>query len=591
MRVLLFGQPNSGKSALLARLTGARVVTSNYPGTTCEILSGKLKLAAEKSTVGNGYVEVFDTPGVYTLPPLTKDERVASRMLEYEPQVIVNVVDSTSLSRHLILTFSLLKHLRSRRIRVIVAVNRIDALAEEGLQIDAGKLARELGVPVVLTSAVTGEGIPQLVAAVHRGLEELREEGSEPQGPLDAVSHAQGEESFDYRIYAGRALSITQKVSRRISASKSLLARSMESVNAAMDRPHIVVIAFISCCVFFWGILTYVLPVSEAVFEYILHPLRVLLENLVLIVVAPGEMREILREAVPEGFLLPLVTVFPAMVMGYLSIAVLEDTGLLPRFAVLGDRFLSALNLPGQAVFPLILGLGCRVPGIIGARTMPTQAARKKVSLVICNLVPCTATLSLAWPCIVKYRINPLIPGCAILVSLFLFALIEKFLLKMENEPLVLEMPSLRMPILRNVFVKTSMRLEGFFTHVLPLVFCANMLVRLAVGSNVLNLPEGLAMLARDFFGVSPEALLAVLLTAVQRYLAPLFLLGLDMSSREATIALTMVVLGFPCLPSVVTLWRELGLRYAALSIFLGALLLTFWGVILNHGLFPLINP
>jgi len=151
MRILLVGNPNVGKSVLFSRLTGIRIIASNYPGTTVEFTKGYLKLGEEQA-------EIIDVPGTYTLEPTSKAEKVAVEMLK-EGDLVINVVDATNLERNLNLTLQLLE----RQIPVIVALNIWDETRHRGINIDVAKLEELLGVAVVPTVGVTGQGIRELV--------------------------------------------------------------------------------------------------------------------------------------------------------------------------------------------------------------------------------------------------------------------------------------------------------------------------------------------------------------------------------------------------------------------------------------------
>jgi small GTP-binding protein domain len=152
MKILLMGNPNVGKSALFSRLTGTRIIASNYPGTTVEFTKGYLKLGEEPA-------EIIDVPGTYTLEATSKAEEVAVDMLK-DGDLVINVVDATNLERNLNLTLQLLE----RPVPVIVALNMWDDARHRGISIDAARLENLLGVPVVPTVGVTGEGIKELVS-------------------------------------------------------------------------------------------------------------------------------------------------------------------------------------------------------------------------------------------------------------------------------------------------------------------------------------------------------------------------------------------------------------------------------------------
>lgn len=148
------GNPNVGKSVIFSRLTGVNVIVSNYPGTTVEFKKGTMKL-------GGQWAEVIDVPGTYTLEPTSKAEEVAVEMLK-KGDLIVNVVDATNLERSLYLALQLLE----KKIPTIIALNMWDEAKHKGIIIDVKKLEELLGVPVVPTVAITGEGIKQLVSTL-----------------------------------------------------------------------------------------------------------------------------------------------------------------------------------------------------------------------------------------------------------------------------------------------------------------------------------------------------------------------------------------------------------------------------------------
>ena len=157
MKILLMGNPNVGKSVVFNRITGANVISSNYPGTTVEFTKGNVRIGAERA-------ELIDVPGTYTLEPSSKAEEIAVEILgeREESDVVINVVESTNLERNLNLTLQLLK----RKVRVVVALNFWDETKHRGISIDEKKLEEILGVPCVPTCAVTGEGIKHLVEKI-----------------------------------------------------------------------------------------------------------------------------------------------------------------------------------------------------------------------------------------------------------------------------------------------------------------------------------------------------------------------------------------------------------------------------------------
>ena len=581
MLIALVGQPNSGKSAILSRLTGARVVTSNYPGTTVELCRGRIPSTS---------IEVLDTPGIYSLSASTREQEVTRRVLaEGSPDLIVNVVDGSNLGRHLSLTLALKRF----GIPLIVTVNCIDRLRNMGLDLDGAALEKQLGARVVATSAATGEGIERLLEEIQKNLGGRSPGGVQTvEGPDGRTAAArQVAEPFDLRVLQRQAVSIAGSVIVPISERQgaglggprrmTCIAAALED---ALDRPLVAALGLGAVLVAAWRLISWALPSAEAAVRLLLDPLGTYLGRFLSAALPDSPLSATIADAVTEGLVLPLATVLPAMIVAYSLIAFLEDTGLLARYAAMGDYLTGILNLPGQALIPFMLGFGCRVPGLLSARILPSPESRRSASILIATLVPCTATVSLAWATLARFRGNPLAPSAALFISTLALSRVLRLASGTTKDPLVLEIPPLRMPALRNVVMKTQMRLSGFFTHVLPLVIAVNIVIRL-VTAGAGSLGSGISTFStfsRNMLGIPPQALLGVLLTMLQRYLAPLFLLQQNLTPREATIAVTMVVLGFPCLPSAVTLWREQGASAVMVTFLASTCLFLGWGALLN---------
>lgn len=576
MLVALIGQPNSGKSAVLSRLTGARVVTSNYPGTTVELYSGILQ---------SGY-RILDTPGIYSLHAVTLEQKVTRDVLwGSDVDLIVNVVDGSNLARHLSLTLALIDAQRDRGIPMIVNVNCVDRVRDAGLEVDAGRLREVLGLPVILTSAATGEGMEQLADAI---LKALPAHGRQDTGGTKEPPRLQDLQR--------RATDMASAVLRPVSASEntgSALQRRRRpasvlrklpratAIESALDRPLWAFAALGAVLAVVWRLMAWALPWAESGVRLLTGPLEAYLSRFLESALPQSRLSPVIAESLTEGLVLPLATVLPAMVVAYSLMAFLEDTGLLARYAAMGDSLFGALGLPGQALIPFMLGFGCRVPGLLSVRILPSEKARRTASVLIAALVPCTATVSLAWATLARFGGNPLVPCAALSVSAVGLSKILRLAGGEPKDSLVLELPPLRLPALRNVAMKTHLRLTGFFTHVLPLVVALNVAIKVAVAGAAI--PDGGACgLSRDLFGIPPQALVGVLMTMLQRYLAPLFLLQRSLTPREATIAVTMVVLGFPCLPSAATLWREQGPGAVLATVLASTCLFAGWGALLN---------
>lgn len=562
MLVALVGQPNSGKSAILGCLTGAKVSTSNYPGTTVEVTSGKIP---------GTDITVLDTPGIYSFRALSKEQQVTRDVISKErPDVIVNVVDGTNLRRHLPLTLSL----RDLGVPLVLAVNQSDRLESLGVQIQPDVLGQEVGAEAVMTSAVRGEGIESLLRAIKSAGSRKWGEGPYPACP---PAPAPGTQLQDLHIRS--SLVARKAVRERTSGGRLTTAMALDNL---LDHASVSWLGLLGLLWAMWRFVSWALPFAESTVRLILDPLRVQTVSFLKVVLPGGPIAEALSEAIPEGFILPMATVLPAMVLAYSLMAVLEDSGLLGRLAALSDVVTGALNLPGQSLIPITLAFGCRVPAIMSARILPRERSRRNASLIIATCVPCVSTISLSLAALAKFGASFAIPGLLIAISALAVGWAARLFPAGRREPLVLELPPLRMPSFRNVAMKTNARLSGFFSHALPLLVLVNSAVRvLMMGGTFVDAPI-VARFSRSYLGIPPGAFWSVLLTMFQRYLAPLFLMQQSLNPREAAIAVSMVALGFPCLPSAVVLWKEHGPGFLALTFLTSLVLFMGWGMILN---------
>lgn len=277
-----------------------------------------------------------------------------------------------------------------------------------------------------------------------------------------------------------------------------------------------------------------------------------------------GSFAGLLLTSLPEGLVLPFSVVFPAMLTIYMLMGFLEDTGLLPRMAVTLHRLTSFLGVPGQAVVPLILGFGCRAPAVLATRSLPDRRSRFIVSTLLSMAVPCAASLAIITGVSQVFNANLLVVYGVAGAVFTATGVIMGRLLRGEGEgEFVLEVPPLRWPSFSNVWRKSRIRMSGFFLHVLPLLMGVSVVLRYLVSGGYLSFLSALGPVTSRLFGVRGEVFAAVAMTVIQRYLAPMVLLNLPLTPREATIAVTMISLSMPCTPVSVLLIREMGWRTA----------------------------
>ncbi|MGB2697036.1 MAG: ferrous iron transporter B, partial [Candidatus Zixiibacteriota bacterium] len=426
-KVLLMGNPNVGKSVIFSRLTGVNVIASNYPGTTVEFTKGYMKL-------GNQKFEIIDVPGTYNLEPESKAEKVAVEMLK-DGDLVINVVDSTNLERNLNLTLELLR----TGIPVVVALNLWDEARHIGVYIDVKKLQLILGVPVVPTCAITGEGIRKLVAQL----------------PLAKADTFQFKDEKRWEIVG----KIVEKVQRITHRHHTFLERLEDvSIRPITGVPIALLTVFL--------IFTLIRFIGESLISYILEPIfeklwAPLMLKLSALLGAEGFFHNILIGKLVQGeidfveslgllttgLFVPLAMVLPYVFSFYLVLSFLEDSGYLSRLGVLADNVMHRLGLHGLAILPMMLALGCNVPGVLATRVLETKRERFIAMTLMCISIPCMAQIAVIAGLIGRHGAKGMgiVFGTLFLVWLIVGFLLNKFL-KGESPEIFVEIPPYRLP-------------------------------------------------------------------------------------------------------------------------------------------------
>ncbi len=557
MTIVMIGNPNVGKSLVLNRLTGSNFIVSNYAGTSLEISEAVLNLP-------NNKIKIIDTPGVYSVFSIGQDQQIIKDLLEKEkPELIINVLDAANLERNLLLSFEL----KELGIPMLLLVNQIDRARRIGLQIQRERLENIMGAPVVFFSAVTGEGLMELMQMLEKDTTDINRPSSiesffKQENCCECTFQCRecsiGSESClgseDFRR-AEMARYTAQLVVHRQSEAQRYW---IDKIGKLLDRPLsgtliLLVLVFLS----FFVLLKFI-ELSEGPISALLNPLNLIIEQFVANLLPPGIVNNVLSKAIPEGLIIPFTIIMPAMLMVSLLMSVLEDTGLLPRYSVALERVGRLFGVSGQAVIPLSLGFGCRTPAIMATRLMPTMAERFIVITLLSIVIPCAATIGVMAAVISAFHASLLVLFITMLTVLMILGFIISHLMPRE-EVFVYELPPLRIPGKSNVLKKVRLRFAGFFTEVLPLLLVMNIIIRALMESGFFKLFHSMEGFTRALFGIPADAFVAVLVTMFQRYLAPLVLLNINLTPREATIAIAMISLSLPCLPVMVMTVREIG--------------------------------
>ncbi|MGI6435172.1 MAG: FeoB small GTPase domain-containing protein [Syntrophomonadaceae bacterium] len=574
MRAVFIGNPNVGKSALINQLTGSRLLVANYPGTSHKIAS------VEK----DGY-RFYDTPGIYSLHGPGESAAIVRQLLRDGSEIrLVNVVDATNLERNLVLTLEIL----ALGLPTIVVLNQMDRAANLNISIERYKLAQELGCPVILLPTPDGSGLNELMQWIRHTLV-----GNDQPQParvdnyiLPAADHQcqhctqacrhdvipLGKQTYERARTVAAA--VTHSEPRQ---GKDLL----ETIQKSLDHPVLGTILLLLLAYGLFYVMITLVHYLEGPISELLAPISGMLTALIQHLLPPGMINQVLSQAVPEGLVIPFTIIMPAMITVSIFISVLEDTGLLPRYSVALERVTSFIGVSGQAIIPLTLGFGCRTPAIMATSLLPNAAERFIIATLLSIVVPCAASLGVMAAVIAKFHAYLWAVVAAMLAVLLGLGYALSRIMPREGA-FIYELPPLRIPAWKDVGQKVISRCGGFFTEVLPLLLLMNIILRAMMETGVLTLVSGLEGMARLLFGIPAEALVAVLITVLQRYLAPLVLLNLALTPREATIAITMIALSLPCLPVMTIITKEMGLKNLFTILGLGVLSSILVGVTLN---------
>ena len=577
-RILLMGNPNVGKSVVFSRLTGVRVISANYPGTTVEFAQGLM-------TVGGERALLIDAPGVYGLEASCKAEEVALDMLS-QADAVINVADATNLERSLHLTL----HLLEKDVPFVVALNIWDDAKHKGIEIDVDKLKRELGVAVVPTVAVTGEGIRELVdclsAALQDGRVKMRElTGGPAKRDLYCASCAMRSRCSE----DGRPRPVPRteeerwtEVGRVVNAVQVLQHRHhtfLEVIGDASVKPTAgIPIAVLVLCVSFAAIrligegLIHLAfkPAFDAFWMPVLTRLSATLDpNGFLHAILIGSLIDGRIDFVQSfgllstGLFVAVTMVFPYVLAFYLALGLLEDFGYLPRLAVLLDTLMHRMGLHGWAVIPMLLGLGCNVPGIMATRMLESPRERMIASTLVSIAVPCASLQAMMWGILGHH-------GAVYVASIYFILFIVWIVLGrilnalMEgNIPeLILEIPPYRLPSMRAVSRKLWMRMASYFKEAVPFVLLGVLAVNVLNYLNTLKiLADAAAPLMTRVFGLPKEAVFALVLGFLRKDVAIGMLGALSLTPKQMIISVTVLCMSFPCIATFVVLAKELGAR------------------------------
>jgi ferrous iron transport protein B len=575
--VALVGNPNVGKSLVFNYLSGLYVDVSNYPGTTVELMQGRYH-----------EYDVFDSPGVYGISSFTAEEAV-TRDIVLRADIVLNVVDAAHLERDLFLTQQLIDMGK----KVAVLLNFMDEVKKLGLQLDTKLLSGYLGVPVFQTTATTRAGFEQIETAL---IEARR-------GELDLTLHHKLHSMLAVTGSEAEALLILEGDETTAQRHGVAIGHDRESLYIERrNRVNTIINATLSetntrtrlaTLVGRWAVNTWtgVPLLFVALYLIYLFVGKLVAQDLVSFtestlgknlwepwifsvvtrfipatswvgVILVGEFGVVSMTVTYLVFLLlPLVIAF------YLSLAILEDSGYLPRLATLVDRSLNSIGLNGAAVIPLILGFGCVTMATITTRLLGSEREKTIAAAILQFAIPCSAQLAVVAALLAGAGFDAmLIYSVTIFVIFVAVGTILDRMLPGATTPLLIDLPPMRLPRLDNVVRKTAYRTYFFMKEATPWFFLGALGVGIMQVTGLLTVWQNLLdPLTTGWLQLPRKASNAFVMGMVRRDFGAAGLYSLPLSPHQIVVALVTITLFTPCIASLMVMLKERGWKEAML--------------------------
>jgi ferrous iron transport protein B len=607
-QVVLIGNPNVGKSVLFALLTGKYVTVSNYPGTTVEVSRGTLSLGGVRHTV-------IDTPGVNTLVPMSEDERVTRDILLAERhRVVVQVGDTKNLSRALLLTLQIAE----MEVPFVLCLNMKDEATRRGIQVDCRRLSELAGVPVIPTVAVRREGVGALLEALaapgasgwrvryDAGLEAKAQQigallpeapisrralalmvlagdaslagwlrARLPEATLARIEALRDELQRAYRLPLGAIINQQRQreadrtaglVRRDSPRERRPLGRALEAatLHPLLGLPVLAVVLYLMYLfVGVFGAGTAVDFLEDSVFGRIINPFVIRAADATLpwswlrdMLVGPyGLITMACTYAI--ALVLPIVTTF------FLAFGLLEDSGYLPRLAILMNRLFKVMGLNGKAVLPMVLGLGCDTMATLTTRILETRKERTIAILLLALGVPCSAqlTVTLAMLSGLSWKATALWLS-VVLGTIFTVGFLSSLLLRGKGSDFILEIPPLRVPTLANIATKTVARVEWYLKEAVPLFLLGTLILFAADALGLLGFVQrATAPVVRGVLGLPEETAGVFILGFLRRDFGAAGLFHMKeagaLDAINVVVALVTITLFIPCIANFFMIVKE----------------------------------
>ncbi len=455
IKLAFIGNPNCGKTTLFNAYTGQRLKVANYPGVTIEKKEGELEYK-------NKQIVITDLPGIYSLNSYSIEEKVSKEFIENEDlDVIIDVVDASSLERNLYLTLQLIENNKN----IIIALNMMDIVKKRGMNIDIKKLEETLGVKVIPISAKTKEGLKELLEAI------INQKNKNSKNIIKIDN--------EYNILA--KYNYIENLVKECTKNKMKVDKRTEKIDKILTHKiwglpiFIMIMGTVFLLTFTLG--DYIKGYFELILELIINKTLLILDYLK---IGPA-MTSLITEGIITG-VGGILTFIPNIFILFLCLGFLEDTGYMSRVAYIMNGFMEKLGLSGKACIPMILGFGCSVPAVMATRTLKEEKDRRKTIM----LIPCMS-------CSAKIPIYVLFAGIffrkyeaivalgmyviGIAISLILGIVTKRIEKSSKKEELIIELPEYKIPDYNSIKIYVIEKIQDYINKAGTIIFISSIIL------------------------------------------------------------------------------------------------------------------
>jgi len=613
-KIVLVGNPNVGKSVIFGLLTNKYVTVSNYPGTTVEVSYGDMSFDGKKYLI-------VDTPGINNLVPMSEDEKVTRDIfLQETPLAVVQVADTKNLKRSLFIALQLAE----MELPSILVLNMEDEARDRGIVVDTNKLKTLLGAEVISAIAPQRKGIKEIKSAIPHAVkpsakvkyEDVIEEYLEkissllPQVTISkraiAAMILSGDESLKKWLIVNLKpeaikeiealrdecqLKVKEPLSllinkQRLDVAEEMAEKVLKRIPAEGGR----VLAFIGRISMhpIWGIPlllavlyglyqfvgvlgagTFVDFFEEVIFGKYLNPMAI---KVVQTLIPINLIQELLigeYGLITVALTYAIAIILPITATFFIAFAILEDSGYLPRLAIMSNRVFNMIGLNGKAVLPMVLGLGCGTMAVMTSRILESKRERLIITFLLALAVPCSAQLGVILGMLGALSFKAtLVWSGAVLATLLLSGFLASKVIKGERTEFFLEIPPIRMPNLMNILVKTAGRIEWYLKEAVPLFILGTLILFVLHKLNLIGVLQTIASpIVVNLLGLPEKTTESFILGFLRRDYGAAGLFAMAekglLTPVQSLVSLVTITLFIPCLASFFMIVKERGMKTA----------------------------